>query len=194
MRRSVLKFILLVFIYLVFAIPFRSMNLIPGFTDVRPVTTVGAIYAIFIGPLGCMASACGNLIADIIDNALHWSCFAGFAANFLGPCLIWYLWRKYGKLPFALRTMRELLFHSAVIIISALLETAIISPAVSTAYPEVNILFFSLTVFWLKRWTLSVTAPFSRTRSVETASFLRFQFLSDGANQAIPRYWPPNHR
>ena len=147
MRRSVLKFILLVFIYLVFAIPFRSMNLIPGFTDVRPVTTVGAIYAIFIGPLGCMASACGNLIADIIDNALHWSCFAGFAANFLGPCLIWYLWRKYGKLPFALRTMRELLFHSAVIIISALLETAIISPAVSTAYPEVNILFFSLTVF-----------------------------------------------
>ena len=147
MRRSALRFILLVFIYLVFAVPFKAMPLIPGFTDVRPVTALGAIYAVFIGPVGCMAFACGNLIADVIDNALHWSCFAGFAANFLGPCLIWYMWRRHGRLPFALRSVRNLLFHSAAIVISALLVTAIIAPAVSTAYPDVNILFFSLAVF-----------------------------------------------
>ena len=139
-------FSLLVFIYLVLAVPFKAMNLIPGFSDVRPVTTLGLIYAIFVGPPGCMAFACGNMIADIIDDALRWSSLAGFAANFLGPCLVWYLWRKYAGRPFALRTVRDLLFHLGTILAASLLETAIISPAVATAYPDVDVAFFALTV------------------------------------------------
>lgn len=139
-------FSLLVFIYLVLAIPFKAMNLIPGFTDVRPVTALGPIYAIFVGPPGCMAFACGNMIADIIDDALRWSSLAGFSANFLGPCLVWYLWRNYARRPFVLRTVRDLLFQVGAIIAASLLETAVISPAVATAYPEVDIAFFALTV------------------------------------------------
>ena len=139
-------FSLLLFIYLVLAIPFKAMNLIPGFTDVRPVTALGIIYAIFVGPPGCMAFAFGNVVTDFLDDALRWSSLAGFAANFLGPCLVWYLWRNYARRPFALRTVRDLLFQVGAIIAAALLEAAIISPAVATAYPEVDIAFFALTV------------------------------------------------
>ncbi|MBR4222572.1 MAG: hypothetical protein IKR81_15540 [Victivallales bacterium] len=146
MKQRVWQFFLLLFTYMVFALPFKAMNLIPGFTDVRPVTALGPIYAVFWGPLGCMVCGCGNMIADIIDNALRWSSLAGFAANFLGPCVTWYMWRHYAKRSFALRTGRELLFHIGTIIVAALLETAIISPAVATAYPEVNVVFFAATL------------------------------------------------
>lgn len=146
MKQRVWRFFLLFFIYMVFAAPFKAMSLIPGFTDVRPVTALGPIYAVFFGPIGCMACGCGNMIADIIDDALRWSSLAGFAANFLGPCLVWYLWRRHAKRPFALRTGRDILFHIWAIIVAALLETAIISPAVATAYPEIDIAFFALTV------------------------------------------------
>ena len=146
MKRQIIRFFLLLFIYLVVAIPFKAMNLIPGFTDVRPVCALGSIYGIFFGPLGCVACAFGNLIADIIDNALRWSSLAGFVANFLGPYMIWYLWKRFRKHSFALRTIPDLLFHALIIVLSAILETAIITPAVAYAYPEVNVKLFAYSV------------------------------------------------
>ena len=146
MKHSIRWFFILVFVYLLIAIPFKVMTLIPGFTDVRPVAALGPVYGIFFGPIGCLSFACGNMIADIIDNALRWSSLAGFAANFLGPCLVWYLWKKYAGRPFALRTARDLVFHVGAILAMAMLETAIITPAVATAYPEVDASFFAITV------------------------------------------------
>ena len=138
MKRSLRNFFLLLSVYLLFAIPFKAMNLIPGFTNVRPVSAFSTIYGVFYGPVGCLAYACGNLVSDILDNALRWSSLAGFAANFLGPCAIWHLWKRYGKHPFALRTIPDLLFHTLVIVLVALLQDAIITSAVAFAYPEVN--------------------------------------------------------
>ena len=146
MKQHIRLFCLLLFTHLVVALPFKVMNLIPGFTDVRPVTALGPIYGIFFGPIGCLSFACGNLLEDIIDDALRWSSLAGFSANFIGPCLTWYLWKRYAGRPFALRTLRDLLFHTVVIFVIALLEAAIISPAVAIAYPEVDSAFFALTV------------------------------------------------
>ena len=54
MKHQINLFLLLVFIYLVFALPFKAMNIIPGFTDVRPVSALAPIYGIFYGPLGCL--------------------------------------------------------------------------------------------------------------------------------------------
>ena len=147
MRRHTRCFIILVFIYLVFAIPFKAMTLIPGFTDVRPVSALSPIYGLFFGPVGCLAFACGNLIADIVDDALRWSSLAGFAANFLAPCSTWYLWKRFGRHPFALRTVADLLFHTLVILVVAVLQAAIITPAVAYAYPEVNATLFACIVF-----------------------------------------------
>ena len=148
MKRSLLQFLTLVAVFLLFAIPFKAMNLIPGFTDVRPVTALGPIYALFYGPMGCLANACGNLIADILDNALRWSSLAGFSANFLGPCLVWYFWKRVAGPTFALRGPRELLIHTLLLIVKSLFEAAIITPSVAYAYPEVNAKMFALIVFF----------------------------------------------
>ena len=146
MKRKIRLFLLLVFIYLVFAIPFKAMNLIPGFTDVRPVSALAPIYGIFYGPLGCLVCAIGNLIADIVDDALRWSSLAGFAANFLGPYGVWYLWKRFGRHPFALRTVPDFLFHTLVIVVVAVMQVAIITPAVAYVYPEVNARLFAFIV------------------------------------------------
>lgn len=146
MKRQIIRFFLLLFVYLVVAIPFKAMNLIPGFSDVRPVCALASIYGIFYGPLGCVASAFGNLIGDIFDDALRWSSIAGFVANFLGPYLIWYSWKCFGKHPFALRTIPDLLFHALILVLAAILEASIITPAVAYVYPEVNAKFFALSV------------------------------------------------
>ena len=146
MKHPIRQLFILIFVYLLVAIPFKVMTLIPGFTDVRPVSALGPIYGIFFGPIGCISFACGNMIADIIDDALRWSSLAGFAANFFGPCLVWYLWKKYAGRPFALRKASDLVFYIGVILAASMLEAAIITPAVSTAYPEVDAAFFAVTV------------------------------------------------
>ena len=146
MKRQLRNFILLLAVYLLFAIPFKAMNLIPGFTNVRPVSALAAIYGVFYGPVGCLANACGNLVSDLLDNALRWSSLAGLAANFLGPCTVWFLWKRYGRHPFALRTIPDLLFHTVVIVLAAFLEALIITPAVAFAYSDVNAVLFACIV------------------------------------------------
>lgn len=144
---TALRFLALVGIYLVVAIPFRAMNLITGFTDVRPVTALSPVYAVFFGPLGCLAVAFGNLGADAVTGSLRWTSIAGFAANFLGPLLVWLYWTRLSRTPFALRTVRNLFRHSLAVASMALLETLIIAPAVALVYPSVDASFFALTVF-----------------------------------------------
>ena len=144
---NLLRFLALVAIHLVVALPFKAMNLIPGFSDVRPVTALGPVYAVFYGPLGCLAVAFGNLAADAFDNALRWSSIAGFAANFLGPLLVWLYWTRLSRTPFALRTVPDLLRHSLAVVAMALLETLLITPAVALVYPSVDAAYFALTVF-----------------------------------------------
>ena len=145
--RALRRFFGLLAVYLVVAIPFKAMNLIPGFTDIRPVQALGPIYGIFFGPLGCLASACGNLAGDAIDDALRWTSIAGFAANFLGPLLVWLYWTRVSRTPFSLRTARDLLKHSLVLVAMAVLEDAIIAPAVALVYPEVDAALFAAAVF-----------------------------------------------
>ena len=84
MRKAAI-FAALIAVYLIVAIPFKVMEVIPGFTDIRPVSMLMPVYGIFFGIPGCIAYAIGNLITDIISDSLRWSCIAGFVANFAGP-------------------------------------------------------------------------------------------------------------
>ena len=147
MKKQLRQFLLLLFVYLVFALPFKAMTLIPGFSDVRPVNALFPIYGIFFGPMGCIVFALGNLIGDIFDDALRWSSLAGFSANFFGPFFTWSIWQTFGRHPFALRTIPDILFHTLVIVFVAIIETAIITPSVAYAYPDVNAKLFALSVF-----------------------------------------------
>ena len=101
--------VILVFVYLVIAIPFKVMSVIPGFTDIRPVMLLKPVFGIFFGIPGCIAFAIGNLIGDIMSDSLRWSSIAGFAANFLGPFVFFVFWRWISKEPFSTRTGKSLL-------------------------------------------------------------------------------------
>ena len=146
-RRTLLRFAGLLAAYLVVAIPFKAMNLIPGFTDVRPVMALGPVYGVFFGPVGCLACGFGNLVADAVDHAIRWTSIAGFASNALGPLLVWWFWTRFSRTPFSLRTARDLLRHSLLLVAMSALETAIVAPAVALVYPEVDAAFLARAVF-----------------------------------------------
>ena len=115
--------VILVFVYLVIAIPFKVMSVIPGFTF-----------------------AIGNLIGDIMSDSLRWSSIAGFAANFLGPFVFYVFWRWISKEPFSLRTGKSLLKLTAVVIVSSVIEAFIITPAVKLIYPDIDFGLFAVMV------------------------------------------------
>lgn len=144
---AVLRFSALVGIYLVVAVPFRAMALITGFTDVRPVTALAPVYAVFYGPLGCLAVGIGNLATDAVSGYLRWTSIAGCLGNFLGPLAVWFFWTRLSRAPFALRTCRDLFRHVLAVTAMALVETVVIAPAVAIVYPDVDAAYFALTVF-----------------------------------------------
>lgn len=142
-----IKTVLILFaVYLLVAVPFKVMEIIPGFADIRPVVLLGPVYGIFFGMTGCGVMAVGNLIMDIVSDSLRWSSIAGFAANFLGPWCIWFYWARLSREPFSLRNWKSILRHCGVVIFSAVLETIIITPAVALIYPNVDAGLFAVSV------------------------------------------------
>ena len=134
-------------IYLVMAIPFRVMVVIPGFTEIRPVQMLKPVYGVFFGIPGCFAFAVGNLIGDLLSDSLKWSSITGFVANFAGPFVFWLFWSRLSKASFSLRTGKDLLKQFAVTAVSAALEALLITPTVMLAYSDVDAILFAETVF-----------------------------------------------
>jgi energy-coupling factor transport system substrate-specific component len=138
--------LVLIAVYLVVAIPFKVMSVIPGFTDIRPVLLFKPVYGAFFGLPGCIAFAIGNLIGDIISDSLRWSSIAGLAANFIGPFMYWFFWNKISKTQFSLRNGKNLLKQLGVTIVSSALEAVLITSSVYFSYPEVDSVLLAVTV------------------------------------------------
>ena len=144
LRRAAI-FAVLIFVYLIVALPFKVMEVIPGFTDIRPVSMLMPVYGIFFGVPGCMAYAIGNLITDAVSDSLRWSSIAGFVANFLGPFCYYFFWTRMSKTEFSLREGRSILKHILLILVDALLVAGIITPSVALSYPDIDAgLFFMM--------------------------------------------------
>ena len=144
--RKITLFTFLLAVYLVIALPFKVLNIIPGFTDIRPVTMLMPVYGIFFGIPGCLANAVGNLIGDIASDSLRWSSIAGFVGNFAYPYLMYLFWTKVRSKPFNLRTGRVVALFAVTTIVCACAQTLIISPVVFWCYPDVDIMLFALSV------------------------------------------------
>ena len=140
-----LNFLLLVIAYLTVALPFMVMQVIPGFTDVRPVMMLWPVFGVFFGIEGCLACAVSNLIMDIVSSSLRWSSIAGFAANFLGPFMVYLYWTRISKQSFSLRSPSLILKHTIIITLCAAVETLMITPAVAIIYPDINARLFATT-------------------------------------------------
>ena len=119
--RNATLFIILLAVYLVISLPFKSLAIIPGFTDVRPVCMLMPVYGIFFGLPGCFAFAAGNLISDIASDSLRWSSIAGFIGNFVYPYLMYLYWTQLRKKQFRLRTRRAVALFVASIFVCATL-------------------------------------------------------------------------
>ena len=144
-KRALLT-LLLTAVFLIISIPFHVMEIIPGFTDIRPVMMLGPLYGVFFGIPGCLACGIGNLITDALSDSIRWSSIGGFISNFVGPLLFWLVCAKMSREPFRLRTGRDYLRHILLIVISAVLEAMIITPMVYAFYPDVDYMLFFLTV------------------------------------------------
>ena len=144
--RAAVTFFVLLIVYLVISLPFKVLFVIPGFADVRPVCMLMPVYGIFFGLPGCLAFATGNLIGDIASDSLRWSSIAGFIANFVYPFLLYLYWTQLRKKPFNLRKKRSVLAFFVSIFICSCIHALIITPAVALVYPEVDAMFFALSV------------------------------------------------
>lgn len=146
MKHKIKVILLLVLAYFIVALPFKVLEVIPGFSDIRPVTMFGPIYGLFYGIPGCVIFAVMNLVMDAVAGNLAWSSIAGLLANFAGPFLITYYWKRLSGTPLHLKTHGNILRHSIVLIIAAVLEAAVITPSVAVFYPDVDRMLFFLTV------------------------------------------------
>ena len=144
--RAVLLFVGLLAVYLIIALPFKVLLVIPGFSDVRPVWMLMPVYGIFFGIPGCLASATGNLICDILADSLRWSSIAGFVGNFAYPYLLYCIWTQWRKEHFHLRTPTRIAQVIVSFALCSAVTTAIITPAVAYYYPTVDAFAFAGTV------------------------------------------------
>lgn len=143
---SFLLFFILVAVYLIVSIPFKVMEIIPGFTDIRPVSMLQPVYGVFFGIPGCLAFAVGNLITDIVSDSIRWSSIAGFAANFLGPFCYYLFWCRLSRRSFDMRSIKNILIHIAVVAVAAVITAGIIAPAVALSYPDVDLQLLITTI------------------------------------------------
>jgi len=146
MKRKFSTYIMLIIAYLVLAVPFKTMQVIPGFTDIRPVMMLGPIYALFYGIPGCIIFSLMNLFMDIVSGELAWSSIAGMLSNFAGPFLLYYYWNKVSKTRPHLRSIGNIIHYSIALVVVAVIEALMITPSVAFFYPDVDAKLFFITV------------------------------------------------
>ncbi|MBR2524433.1 MAG: hypothetical protein IKE53_08375 [Clostridiales bacterium] len=146
MKHKIRIYIILVIAYLLVAIPFKVMEVIPGFTDIRPVTLLGPVYALFYGTPGCIIFAIMNLVMDAVSGQLMWSSIAGLLANFAGPFLFLLYWKKVANNGPYLRTPGNIIHFSVILFLKAILEAVMITPSVALIYPDINWMVFFVSV------------------------------------------------
>lgn len=78
-------------VYMLFLLPFKTEQLIPGITEIRFATLFPVIFGLLFGPAGAWGSAIGNLGGDFFGTLSAGSVF-GFAGNFLYAYIPYKLW------------------------------------------------------------------------------------------------------
>ncbi len=87
------QFLIVFLAFIILGACFKVMVLVEGFTEVRPVNAIPVPAGLLFGPIGGLACACGNLVADFFGT-LAWSSSLGFIGNFAAaylPYKLWYL-------------------------------------------------------------------------------------------------------
>ncbi|WP_304508675.1 QueT transporter family protein [Anaerotignum sp.] len=99
-KKTVLQIVVCTLVFIGMAVPFKSMSLVEGFTEVRPVNAVPVVVGLLYGPAGAWGCAIGNVIADLFGSFSKTS-ILGFAGNFIAAYLPYKLWHilRYEQTP-----------------------------------------------------------------------------------------------
>lgn len=82
-------------LYAALLIPFKSLVLIPGITEIRPASALPVVFGLLFGPAGAWGSAIGNLIGDFFGSLGIGSIF-GFIGNFMFAYVPYKIWDNLG--------------------------------------------------------------------------------------------------
>lgn len=82
-------------LYAALLIPFKSLVLIPGITEIRPASALPVVFGLLFGPAGAWGSAIGNLIGDFFGSFGIGSAF-GFVGNFMFAYVPYKIWNNLG--------------------------------------------------------------------------------------------------
>ena len=131
-------FLKLLLIYLAIALPFKTLDLLPGFANIRPNSALIPIYGYLFGPIGALINGMGNFFYDILTGSFSKGSPAGAAANFIVPLFMCFVWKHCVGERFCLKTLRHLYWYTLIAAMAAVLKAIIITPAVLYFYLEVS--------------------------------------------------------
>lgn len=90
-KRQLLYFLLSTGIYFVLLVPFKQVQLLPGFADFRISAIFPVLAGLLMGPAGAVGCGVGNLLADLFGT-LSMASLYGAVGNFLFAFLPYKLW------------------------------------------------------------------------------------------------------
>lgn len=136
--KKVVFVIVLSVIFVLVAVPFKVMNLIPGFTEIRPVDCLNMLFGLMFGVYGALGCAFGNLIADIFGGTLAISSWAGFVSNFVGTYLAYLMWYGIIKERPRIKNVKQAAVFTIISVVIGTIIAAIVTFGVELSYPEVD--------------------------------------------------------
>lgn len=144
---KIIFIVVLSIVFVLIAVPFKVLNIIPGFTEIRPVDCLNMLFGIMFGIYGALGCAIGNIIADILGGTLTISSWAGFVSNFLGTYLAYLLWYAIVKEKPSINNFKQVvafIFISAVI---GIVIAGIVTFGVKLSYDEIDGFFLFMQIF-----------------------------------------------
>lgn len=90
-KRQALYFLLSTAIYFVLLVPFKQIQLLPGFADFRISAIFPVLAGLLMGPAGAVGCGVGNLLADLF-GMMSMASLYGAVGNFLFAFLPYKLW------------------------------------------------------------------------------------------------------
>lgn len=147
-ENKVVFVLFLSFIFIIIAVPFKTMAFIPGFTEVRPVDCLNMVYGLLFGVYGALGCAVGNIIADILGGTLEESSWMGFLSNFLVTYIAYKLWYKMTPEEPTLSTIKQVLLYNIDSFVISAIAGIMVAFGVFISYREIDYISIFFNVFF----------------------------------------------
>lgn len=131
-------FLVLTVTFVLLAVPFKTMSLIPGFTEVRPVDALNMLYGVMFGVYGALACAAGNIISDLLGGTLAISSWAGCVGNFLGTYLAYVIWYALAKREPYIDSIKQAVIFVFTTVVIGIVMAVIVAFAVMISYADIG--------------------------------------------------------